>query len=243
VMIRNPPDAEGIVQLEHLWVLPGIRHGFTTRCGHLEDVVPTPIARLKQIHGTNVLVLPQEPEGRSEFFETNASLWPHADGLITNCPEITIAVAVADCLPVLIADPVARVIAAVHAGWRGLSTGVIENAIEMMASGFGTKPTDCVVGIGPSIGPCCYEVGPEVLAAFNSQGYGAEARVSIANGEQLRCNLGAVASAITQQLGVLQNNIANAEVCTKCNSDWLWSYRHDGDNAGRMLCGISLTRH
>ena len=240
-MIHNPPDAEGIVQLENLWALPGIQHGFATRCGHLEDVVPTPIARLKQIHGANVLILPQELEERSKFFETSANLRPHADGLITNCPEITIAVAVADCLPVLIADPVAGAIAAVHAGWRGLSAGVIENAIERMASGFGTKPTDCVVGIGPSIGPCCYEVGPEVLAAFNNQGYDAEAPATFAKSELPHCNLGAVASAITQQLGVLQANIANAEVCTKCNSDWLWSYRHDGDNAGRMLCGISLT--
>jgi len=240
-MIHNPPDAEGIVQLENLWVLPGIRHGFATRCGHLEDVVPTPIARLKQIHGANGLILPEEPADRSEFFETSTNLLPHADGLITNCPEITIAVAVADCLPVLIADPVAGVIAAVHAGWRGLSTGVIENAIGLMASAFGTKPTDCVVGIGPSIGPCCYEVGPEVLAAFNNQGYDAEAPVPFAKSERPHCNLGSVASAITQKLGVRQPNIANAGVCTKCNSDWLWSYRRDGDNAGRMLCGISLT--
>ena len=64
-MIHNPPDAEGIVQLENLWALPGIQHGFATRCGHLEDVVPTPIARLKQIHGANVLILPQELEERS----------------------------------------------------------------------------------------------------------------------------------------------------------------------------------
>jgi len=112
-----------------------------------------------------------------------------------------------------------------------------------MASGFGTKPANCVVGIGPSIGPCCYEVGPEVLAAFNEQGYGAEARIPVSKNEQLHCNLGAVGSAITQKLGVPQHNVVNAGLCTKCNSDWLWSYRRDGDNAGRMLCGISLTHH
>ena len=242
-MIRNPPDVEGIVQLENLWMLPGIRHGFATRWGHLENVVPPSIARLKQVHGANVLILPQQLEDRFQFMETNKNLWPHADGLITNCPEVTVAVAVADCLPVLIADPVAGVVAAVHAGWRGLSSGVLENAIEMMASGFGTKPANCVVGIGPSIGPCCYEVGPEVLAAFNEQGYGAEARVPVSKNEQLHCNLGAVGSAITQKLGVPQHNVVNAGLCTKCNSDWLWSYRRDGDNAGRMLCGISLTHH
>ena len=95
-MIRNPPDVEGIVQLENLWMLPGIRHGFATRWGHLENVVPPSIARLKQVHGANVLILPQQLEDRFQFMETNKNLWPHADGLITNCPEVTVAVAVAE---------------------------------------------------------------------------------------------------------------------------------------------------
>ncbi len=150
------------------------------------------------------------------------------------------AVAVADCLPVLIADPHARVVAAVHAGWRGLTAGVIENAVETMASGFGAEPADLVVGIGPAIGPCCFEVGPEVLDAFNERGYGDEARVAGPQGERPYCNLSAVASAIVRRLGVPRDSVADAALCTKCNSDWLWSYRQDGDNAGRMICGISL---
>lgn len=241
-MIHTLPDTEGIIQLKNLWDLPGIRHGFATRRGHLEDVVPRPVARLKQPHGVDVLILPREREGRSQFLEAKANLRPHADGLITDRPGATVAIAVADCLPVLIADPVARVVAAVHAGWRGLAGGVLENTVETMTSSFGAKPADLVVGIGPAIGPCCFEVGPEVLDAFNGQGYGTEACVPRTKGERPYCNLRAVASSISQDLGVLRENIANVGLCTKCNSDWLWSYRKDGNTSGRMLCGISLIK-
>ncbi len=239
-MIRALPDAEGILQLEILSTLPGVRHGFATRRGRLEDVVPKPVARLKQVHGAEALTLPPDPADRTPFLEAEVDLRPHADALITDRPGATVAVAVADCLPVLIADPHARVVAAVHAGWRGLAAGVIENAVETMASGFGAEPADLVVGIGPAIGPCCFEVGPEVLDAFSERGYGDEARVPSPQDERPYCNLSAVAAAIFRRIGVPPDNVADAALCTKCNSDWLWSYRQDGDNASRMVCGISL---
>ena len=240
-MIRALADAEGILQLEILWALPGVRHGFATRRGRLEDVVPQPIARLNQVHGIEVLTLPPEPADRTPFFEAEVDLRPPADALITDRQATTVAVAVADCLPVLIVDPHVGVVAAVHAGWRGLAAGVIENVVETMATGFGAKPANLVVGIGPAIGPCCFEVGPEVLDAFAERGYGDEARVTGPPAEHPYCDLSAVASAIVRRLGVPRDNVADAALCTKCNSDWLWSYRHDGDNAGRMICGIALT--
>lgn len=240
-MIRALPDAEGILQLEILSGLPGVRHGFATRRGRLEDVVPQPVARLKQVHGAAVLTLPPEPDDRTPFLEAKVDLRPHADALITDRPATTVAVAVADCLPVLIVDPHAGVVAAVHAGWRGLAAGVIENVVETMATGFGAEPADLVVGIGPAIGPCCFEVGPEVLDAFVERGYGDEACVTGPPAERPYCNLSAVASAIVRRLGVPRENVADAALCTKCNSDWLWSYRQDGGNAGRMICGIALT--
>ena len=241
-MIRAVPDAAGIIQLENLWALSEVRHGFATRRGRLEDVVPGPVARLKQVHGVDAVTLPPEPADRAPFLRNEVDRRPRADALITDVPGATVAVAVADCLPLLIADPNAGVIAAVHAGWRGLAAGVIENAIDAMVTGFGAEPTDLVVGIGPAIGPCCFEVGPEVLDAFNDRGYGDQAQVLGPPGDRPYCNLSAVASAIVGRLGVPRDQVADAALCTKCNSDWLWSYRQDGDDAGRMICGIALAQ-
>ena len=90
-MIRALPDAEGILQLEILSGLPGVRHGFATRRGRLEDVVPQPVARLKQVHGAAVLTLPPEPDDRTPFLEAKVDLRPHADALITDRPATTVS--------------------------------------------------------------------------------------------------------------------------------------------------------
>jgi len=239
-MIRPLPDAGGVLQLENLSRLDGVRHGFATRRGRLLDVLPAPVARLKQVHGADVLTLPAGPEGRAAFFEAEADRRPHADALITNEPGVAVTVAVADCLPVLIAEPEAGVVAAVHAGWRGLAAGVIEHAVELMTGEHGADPARLVVGIGPAIGPCCFEVGPEVIDVFADRGYGDQAMVTDSPAERPYCDLGAVAEAIIENLGVSPANVARADMCTKCNSDWLWSYRKDGEHASRMICGISL---
>lgn len=239
-MIRALPDAEGVLQLENLHAVPGVRHGFAARRGCLQDVVPAPAARLRQVHGTEVLALPQDAAARRPFYRTTVDERPPADGLMTDAPGATVAVAVADCLPLLFADRRARAVAAVHAGWRGLAAGVIENTVAALEAMYGISPSDLVVGIGPAIGPCCFEVGPEVIEALAERGYEAEARVSGVQGTRPYADLGAVATAILRQLAVPDDNVSHAGVCTVCNSDQLWSYRADGAAAGRMLCGIAL---
>lgn len=239
-MIRALPDVEGVLQLENLHVLPGIEHGFSTRRARIEDALRSPVARLRQVHGADVHRLPADAASRRPYFEAEVDKRPPADALSTDAPGVAVAVAVADCMPLLIADPQARAVAAVHAGWRGLAAGVVENTVAAMAAAYGSHPADLVVGIGPSIGPCCFEVGPEVLEAFAARGYGDEARVVRPPGTRPHADLRAVAAAILRRLGVEPQNVADAALCTKCNSEWLWSYRRDGDNAGRMLCGIAL---
>lgn len=232
---------KGVLQLENLHAVPGVRHGFATRRGRLQDVVPAPVARLRQVHGAAVLPLPQDADPREPFYRTTVAERPAADALITDARGATLAVAVADCLPILFADRRGGAVAAVHAGWRGLAAGVIENTVAALESMYGITPGDLVVGIGPAIGPCCFEVGTEVIEAFAERGYEAEARVSGRQGARPYADLGAVAAAILGRLEVPDDNVAHAAVCTLCNSDWLWSYRADGDAAGRMLCGIALS--
>jgi len=239
-MIRALPDGQGVLQLEILHALPGVQHGFATRRARLEDTLPAPVARLHQVHGADVRRFPVDEAARRPFFEGEVDARPEADALTTNATNVSVAVAVADCLPLLIADPKARAVAAVHAGWRGLAAGVIENTVAAMAADYGSDVADLVVGIGPSIGPCCFEVGPEVIAAFVARGYEDEVRVPGPEGRRPYANLGAVAAAILARLGVAAANVADAGLCTMCNSDWLWSYRRDGEHAGRMICGIAL---
>jgi len=241
-VIRTLPDAEGIVQLEGLSRLPHISHGFETRTGRLADVAPRPIARLHQVHGADVLRLPAEDGALAPFLRPAPADRPEADALMTNRTGVTVAVAVADCVPMLIADRRGLAVAAVHGGWRGLAAGVLENTIAAMGTEFGSEPADLVMGIGPAIGPCCFEVGPEVLEAFATRGYGEHVAVAVAGpvGANPYVNLPAVARQVALDCGVPADAIATADLCTLCNSDWLWSYRADGDNAGRMICGIAL---
>ncbi len=92
-----------------------------------------------------------------------------ADGLITNEPGLLLAIMVADCVPVLVADRKRRVVAAFHAGWRGTVKRIVETGIGRMRLEFGSRPEDLVAAIGPGIGPCCYAVGEEVISEFDSQ--------------------------------------------------------------------------
>ncbi|HEX9700304.1 MAG TPA: polyphenol oxidase family protein [Acidobacteriota bacterium] len=244
----NAPLAEtgGVLQLDNLQRAAGFRHGFETRRGRLADAVAGPVARLRQVHGAAVRRLPAAASEQQPFFAAALGSRPEGDALITDLPGVTVAVAVADCLPILIADPRAGAVAAVHGGWRGIAGGVLEAAIGALGSAFGSRPADLILGIGPAIGPCCFEVGEEVIEALAARGYGEMARVEAGRPEpgsagprRPHCDLAAVAVAIAVDAGVPPGQIEAAGLCTRCNSDWLWSYRKDGERAGRMLCGIA----
>jgi polyphenol oxidase len=109
---------------------------------------------LKQIHSSRVVEYDEWREGLE------------ADALVAPAPEMRIGVKSADCLPILLADPEKRVVAAVHAGWRGCAAAIAVRAVEKMQQAFGSRPGDLVAAFGPSIRTCCFEVGPEVAQQF-----------------------------------------------------------------------------
>ena len=119
----------------------------------------------RQVHGTAIRQLTHANaaaamlEGRGQW---------EADGLITRTPGLLLGAAAADCVPILIADPVHRAVGAFHAGWRGTAAGMAAQGLRAMREAFDTRPQDCLAAIGPSIGPCCYEVGEEVHQAFTA---------------------------------------------------------------------------
>ena len=142
----------------------------------------------------------------------------------------------ADCTPVLLADPKQRVVAAVHAGWRGSAVRAASAAVEALRDRFGSRPWDIVAGIGPAIGPCCYTVGDDVLEAFADR----PELFTAGNGGQ-RLDLWAANQQALIESGLPAEHIEVAGVCTQCQSQRFFSHRANGGQpAGRFAALIRL---
>jgi YfiH family protein len=158
---------------------------------------------------------------------------PECDGLITGVPGVVLSVTVADCLPVLLADPVTRTVGAVHAGWRGTSACIAARAVELLADQCGVRPSDLIAYLGPSARSCCYEVGEEVAALFD--------------GPAVRTDQGKyyldLRAANERQLldyGVSPQNIESSPDCTISRPELYHSFRRDGSRSGRMMAVIGV---
>ncbi len=145
------------------------------------------------------------------------------DALVEDTPGSSVAVKTADCIPVLLVDERRRAVAAVHAGWRGTAQRIVPAAIEAMAREFGTRPQDLHAAIGPGIGACCYEVGPEVAARFGLEPDG-----------PVHLDLPAHNRRQLLEAGVGPARIYTAGLCTRCRAAEFHSFRRDREQAGRM---------
>lgn len=216
------------------------------------------VARVRQVHGRSVRVLKRAARSAIASSAPAASAAsderPDGDALVSDVPGLVLTVLVADCVPVLLLDRRIGVAAAVHAGWRGTCARVVPAAIDAMTREFGTQPDDLIAAIGPSIRPCCYEVGEERIEAFRAERH-AEAdiaawftRVRRAEAHAPECaDIAAsslrldVARANRDQLrqaGVPTAGIDDCELCTKTYRETFDSYRADRDAAGRMAAMI-----
>jgi hypothetical protein len=209
-----------VYRAERLDQFAWLQHGFGTRLSAgWPDAGGLAIA--KQIHSDRVLVATQPGQLGS------------GDAIISKRPGVMLAVRTADCLPILIVDPRTRAVAAVHAGWRGVVAEIAPKAVAAMGLEFGSRPEDLEIAIGPGIGPCCFEVGPEVAAQF--RGYFPE-----------RNDLGArakldLAEAVVRQLSrncITRGRIDTLGLCCFCNAELFESYRRDRERAGRMVAAI-----
>ena len=192
---------------------------------------------------------------------------PAGDALVTAEPDILLSVGAADCLPVLLADVRLRVVAAVHAGWRGALARVIEKTVGEMRRIFGSRPENLVTALGPAIGRCCYEVGDEVVDSFRAQFIQSDdffyrpPRDPNANHTgsrylllfhtqaspghrreraSLHLDLVAVARAQLRAAGLKASAIHNSGYCTACCADLFFSYRREGAQARRMTAVIGM---
>jgi YfiH family protein len=190
------------------------------------------VLRPKQVHGNAVTIVSELPPEEKDFPAQAADI------MMTANTGIAIAVQAADCVPLLFEDRRSGAVASAHAGWRGTAAGVARTTVSEMEHRFGARAADLVVAIGPSIGPCCYRVGEELLAAFGSNGRRWFFRIS--GGWML--NLWSANRDQLAEAGVTDENIHVAELCTAMHRDLFPSFRRDGDRAGRLAAAIRPAR-
>jgi len=188
---------------------------------------PAQLVATRHVHGADVWVV-GEPVADDATF----------DGLVTDRAGPVLAAFAADCIPILFADPDARVIAAAHAGWRGTVAGIATRAIARMCER-GARPERIRVALGPSIGPCCFEVGPEVVAAFRDA-LGDVRGLVVRGPKKDHVDLRVATRAIVERAGVRPEHVDDRPPCTKCEAERFFSYRRDGMDGGVHMAFISL---
>lgn len=198
---------------------------------------PNDIVTAQQLHTDTIGVVVEESMGKGAKNYNDAI--PATDALITNVPGIPLMLFFADCVPVLIVDPVQRAVGAVHAGWRGTVEKIAQKTVIAMQANFGTNPEDCLIGIAPSIGPCCYEVDEVVINQLKSQFKNWEHLVRAVN-DKWYLDLWKANYVQLEEIGVNNDNIVVSGVCTACNHELFFSYRKENGSTGRMGAAISL---
>lgn len=184
---------------------------------------------LNQVHGDNILVV--KPHG--SYFSSRNEL--NYDAVVTNRPGLAICIKTADCVPVFIADKAKKVIAAVHAGWRGTALGISAKVIRLMRNQYGSLPHDILAAVGPSIGPCCYEVDNVAADAFKTQKDHKFFLIPKAAKNKWMVDLPEANRRQILDCGIPETNIELSGWCTMCNQDIFFSHRGAGGVTGRQI--------
>lgn len=216
-----------VYRAESFEQFPWMEHGFGTRRTNgwprMEQLV-TP----RQVHSDRVLVVPPDA------VTGPAARLGEADALVSEHQHLVAGVRTADCLPILLVDAIGRRVGAIHAGWRGTVAGISPKTISAMCQ-FGSRPRDIWAAIGPGIGPCCFEVGPEVATRFTTvfpERRDLDRKTHLDLAEANRRQLLAA--------GIPDSQIELSGLCTVCRPEEFYSFRRDKEQAGRMLSAIGL---
>lgn len=237
-----------LLTFEHLAAEPWLVHAISTRAGGVSvgrfaslnvsfsvgderTNVEENLRRLRKALGADELFSAYQVHGNAvTLVEPHTEPRPKCDVLITQSSERALMLRYADCTPILVADPKHRAVAAVHAGWRGSAVRAAGAAVRAMQEAFGTEPADVLAGIGPAIGPCCYQVGQDVVDAFADRPWLFD--------EQSRLDLWAANRQALMETGVPAEQIEVAAICTQCQSDRFFSHRANGGVPAGRFAGI-----
>lgn len=214
-----------------------VRENFVRFCAAV-GTDPNALVKNHQIHSDIV-----RPVGRADVMEHPEIPGSfEADGLVTNEPGVCLTVFSGDCIPVLLYDPAARCIAAVHAGWRGAAIGAAARAAEAMVRDYGCMPGHILAAIGPGISPCCFETHIDVPDGLRA-GLGPDAEPFIrplSREGKFSVDLKGVNARWLERAGLERENIAICSACTACHLDEFWSHRVQGSARGSMAAMIQL---
>ena len=261
-----------VLTFAHLAALPGLAHAVSTRAGGVSagpfaalnlglHVGDDPAAVLEnrarlcatlglsledivvgaQVHGGEVAVVGRADRGRGA--RDHADAVPGVDALVNDAPGVGLLVLAADCVPLVLVDPVRGAVGVAHAGWRGVAVGVAGRAVGAMAAAFGCAPRDLRAGIGPAIGAADYVVGPDVVAALG-RGWGAAAGAWLGADAAGRRTLD-LAGAVRDQLvgaGLDARHVATMPHSTAADTARFYSHRAEGGRTGRLGALVALRR-
>ncbi|MDD2897878.1 MAG: peptidoglycan editing factor PgeF [Desulfuromonadaceae bacterium] len=200
--------------------------------GVSQEALVTP----RQVHGCDILVINEPNEDFSHY------LTVEGDAVITNQPNVIIGVCVADCAPILLYDPVNKVIAVVHAGWKGTAAQVVSKTVAGMQSEFGTKPALLHAAIGPCIQKCCYEVDEPVRKAFAQSDIDWSSCAELKSPGKWQLDLSVANRELLKNAGVPAEAIQISDQCVCCHSEQFFSYRRDKEESGRQMGFIMLKK-
>jgi YfiH family protein len=231
------------------WVVPEFEEAGAVHFFGLKASLPRPtngstcfngarVMTVKQVHQDRVLVL-EGPIQRQEIWLDRDDVGN--DAIVTREPGFFVGVYTADCVPILLMDPLEKVVAAVHAGWRGSVLRVVVKAVEEMIQKMGCHPKNILAAVGPCIGPCCYEVGEMVLKPLREL-YSAESGVvQLKENGKWVLDLLELNRRQLLEMGLNKKNLYAVGLCTYCHADLFSSYRREGEGVTGMLSGIMRT--
>lgn len=264
----NRKNGVGFLTFPRLEALPFLRHAFSTRLGGVsqnefsslnlafgrgdsnENVLENyrrlcaaagfdaaSMVSSAQVHRSVVRRVGRQNRGEGFARPKPAGV----DGMVTDETGVTLVTHHADCVPLYFADPVRRAIGLAHAGWRGTAARIGAETVRTLAREYGSRPEDLVCVIGPSIGPCCFEVDSPVYQIFAAMGDLAPREwIREDGGGKYRIDLWEANRRILMRAGVPEQNISVSGLCTRCHSDLLFSHRATGGKRGGLAAFLAL---
>ena len=185
-----------------------------------------------QIHSNHVCIIDKK---EMQGWERMEDAVEDCDALVTDRENVIVTILTADCVPILLYDPVKRVVAAVHAGWKGTEGEIVVKTIDAMKRRFGSNPSDMLAGVAPAIGKCCYEVGEDVVSHFSAYSDAIDR-----HGKKYMLDLPMINKTQMIAAGILEEHIEMSGICTACEVETFFSYRKEQGCSGRFMSMIGL---